>query len=218
MIRLFLVTAILIGVAIFILKILRDFFAGLQGTTSMALKDFNKLRDYLDLYELAPWDPSEVDLISRNYEVSAERGLLGHEEHGVFFSIYNEPIFAFANKPYEQNNRELIAIKVNNSIYQFDIHNDKVVKFLKNGKPAGRLNIEHGVQMNYKGVHVNIDVHSLSELVPLNVNRAHKISIAGEDKLTGMQGRMLHQTGSLTEVEGEIVLLSVAFALANKQI
>ena len=93
-----------------------------------------------------------------------------------------------------------------------------MVKFLRDGKPAGRLNVENGVNMNYKGVHVNIDVDSFSELTPLNVNKMHKISIAGEDKLTGMQGRMLHQTGNVTEAEGEIVLLSVAFALANKQI
>ena len=106
---------------------------------------------------------------------------------------------------------------MNNKKYFFDVHEDRV-ELMHRDQTLGQVTIEDGVQIELNGSKVHIDASSTTGLIPLSVNDEHSISIAAEDEFVGVAGRMLHKLKDLEQEENELVLLSVAFALANKQI
>ena len=193
------------------------FNAGISGTRSAVLKDLKDLSKLLGQYELAPWLHREVDLISRNHDVTLENQMYARLEHGQFFSIYEEPIMAFAVKEYTEQDRKVGGVRFNDKTFMFHTHEGQVT-LLSNNEPAGSVNIEQGVRIEKDGNEVFIDAESTTGLIPLSVNEEHALSIASEDEFVGVSGRMLHQLKDMDEKESELVLISVAFALANKQI
>ena len=68
------------------------------------------------------------------------------------------------------------------------------------------------------GRKVYIDSLSATGLIPLELNDQHTLSIASEDEFVGASGRMLHKIQESDEKANELILVAVAFALADKQI
>jgi hypothetical protein len=215
--RYILIALILGGALVFLGRIFYQFFKGISGTRSMVAKDLKELDGILDQYELAPWTHAEFDLISRNHDVSAKSELYAQVEHGQFLSIYHEPIMAFATKAYHNNERRLAAIKINDKKYHFDIFGQKVT-MSQDEKPIGEVTITDGLQVKWLGHKLHIDAASGSGLIPLSIDDKLTLSIASADEHTASEGRMLHRISDQTAEESELVLLSIAFALANKQI
>lgn len=215
--RLIVIALILGGVAYFLFRVLNEFWGGISGTKSAVAEDFKYLDQLVDQYELAPWVQEELDLISREHDVSSQSLLYANLEHGQFYSIYEEPIMAFATKEYKNNDRRLAVIKFNGKKYHFNHFEDKV-KMSHNGKDIGLISTDNGLWIEMQGKKLHIDSVSSSGLIPLSINENHKISIATADEHTGIAGRMLHKIEQHDNKEGELIILSVAFALADKQI
>ena len=124
---------------------------------------------------------------------------------------------AFATKEYEQNQRRLAVVKFNGSKYQFDIH-DGAVTMMKGLKVVGSVEVSNGLSVHLNGNHLHIDAQTTSELIPLTVNNEQKLSIISTDENNGLPGRLLHKISQYSIEESELIILSVAFALADKQI
>jgi|GEM_PF-2896692 len=215
--RYLIIALILGGALLFVFRIFLKFYAGISGTRSMVAQDFKTLGELVDSYELAPLQYSELDLLSRNHDVSAKAEVYANLEHGQFFSIYEEPIMAFASKEYLNNDRKVAVVKFNKKKYHFDQHASQVTMTL-DGKTIGEVSLADGLKVALNGREVHIDADSSSALIPLSVNDKHLLSIATADEETGVEGRMLHKIKEHTDEEGELILMAIAFALANKQI
>ncbi len=193
------------------------FSAGISGTRSAVIKDFKFLEESIDQYELAPWHHKEIDLISRNHDVTAENQLYSRVEHGQFYSIYQEPIMAFAMKEYTENDRRLAVVKFNDKKYHFNVLGQEV-ELLHQDRKIGEVSVQDGLQIKMNGHKLHIDANTTSGLIPLSIDDKHTLSIAAEDEFAGASGRMLHKIHETGEEESELILISIAFALANKQI
>lgn len=218
MVRLLIILLVIGGAVIFILKELYLFLGGISGTNNAALKDFVELEGLVDSFELSPWDPSELDLISRNHMAQAKKPMYAYVEYGYFISIYEEPIMAFATKEYNNNSRRLAVVKFNNKKYRFSQYEGKVDLYRSDGKTIGKVSVDNGLKINLKGKEVFIESHATSGLIPLSIDSKHILGIATADDQTGTGGRMLRKINDYKSEEGELILLSIAFALANKQI
>ena len=209
---------ILGGFAYFIFRVINEFFGGIAGTRSAIRDDFKMLEQYVDSYQLAPWSYEELDIISREHDVTAKSLMYSQLEHGQFFSIYEEPILAFASKTYLNTDRRLYAIKFNKTKYYFNVF-EGVVELYKQKKAIGSVKIDDGLSIRMDNGQVHIDPHeSRAGLIPLMVNQTHKLSIATADEHVGLAGRMLHKKDDIDINDGELIVLSIAFALADKQI
>lgn len=209
---------ILGGVAYFIYRVINEFLGGIAGTRSAIRGDYKALEEFVDSYELEPWSYEELDLISREHDVSSKTLMYSHVEHGQFYSIYEEPILAFASKSYLNNDRRLYVIKFNENKYYFNVFEGEV-ELLKKKKRTGRVSLENGLSVSLDNRQAKIEPYSSnSGLIPLLVDQHHKLSIAAADEHVGLAGRMLHKIEGIDIDEGELIVLTIAFALADKQI
>ena len=215
--RLIIIALVLGGALFFIYRVISEFFGRISGTKSQVKEDFKELNALVDAYELSPWPKQELELLSRQHDVQSKNLLYSYVEHGQFYSIYEEPIMAFATKEYEQNQRRLAVVKFNGSKYQFDIH-DGAVTMMKGLKVVGSVEVNNGLSIHLNGNHLHIDAQTTSELIPLTVNNEQKLSIISTDEDNGLPGRLLHKINQYSIEESELIILSVAFALADKQI
>ena len=215
--RLIIIALVLGGALFFIYRVISEFFGGISGTKSQVKEDFKELNSLVEAYELSPWPKQELELLSRQHDVQTKNLIYSYIEHGQFFSIYEEPIMAFATKEYEQNQRRLAVVKFNGKKYQFDIH-DGSVTMMKELKEVGSVQIDNGLKVQLHGNHLHIDAISTSQMIPLTVNNEQKLSIISTDEDNGLPGRLLHKVNQYSVEESELILLSVAFALADKQI
>ena len=215
--RLIIIALVLGGALYFIYRVINEFFGGISGTRSEAKKDFQELNQLVDQYDLAPWKKNELELLSREHDIETQNLLYSYIEHGQFYSIYHEPIMAFATKEYDNNNRRLAVVKFNRVKYQFDILDDEIT-MMREGKSLGKVSTTNGVEIELRGNRSHIDSRRHSGLIPLTVNEDQKLSILSTDEDSGIPGRLLHKVNQYSENESELILLSIAFALADKQI
>lgn len=218
MIRFLIVSLVLGGAVLFILNELFKFFGGISGTRSAVQNDFLELEAILDGYELSPWNPEELDLISRDHHAESKSAMFSYIEYGYFESIYEEPILGFATKEYNNNSRRLSVVKFNGKKYRFNEFEGRVVMQRPDNKILGKVSIDDGVKIKLGQSQSNIRSFADAGLIPLSVDDRHILGIATDDELTGSGGRMLRKINDHKAGHSELIQLSVAFALANKQI
>lgn len=212
------VLAVVLGGALyFIFREIMKYKSGISGTRSAAIKDLLELEEIVDGYELAPWHLEEIDLISRNYEVQTKSELHAFVDYGCFLSIYEEPIMAYATKEYKNNERRLIVLRFNQSTYHFNILGSKV-EMTQGGKAIGQVSLDSGLEIDLRGNRAQIDTSDVVGLIPLSLDKKEILGIATDDEQAGHTGRMLKKLNDYDEKDGELILLSISFALANKQI
>ena len=212
------VIALVLGGAVyFIVREIMKYLSAISGTRSAALADLLALDELVDEFELAPWQLEEVDLISRNHEVESKTELHAYVDYGYFKSIYDEPIMAFATKEYKNNERRLIVIKFNDTKYHFNIFGPKI-EMTANRKPHGKISLDDGISLDLNGSKASITDFDNPGLIPLSINDQEILGIATDDDLAGHSGRMLRKLNDYEVEQGELILLSLSFALANKQI
>lgn len=218
MIRFLIVSLVLGGAILFILNELVKFFGGISGTRSSVQGDFQELQAIVDGYELSPWSPEELDLISRDHHAESKSAMFSYIEYGYFESIFQEPIMAFATKEYNNNSRRLSVVKFNDKKYLFNEFEGKVALQRPDHKILGKVSIEEGVKIKLGRNQSNIRSYADAGLIPLSIDNKHILGIATDDELTGSGGRMLRKINDHNPGHSELIQLSVAFALANKQI
>jgi len=212
------VIALVLGSAVyFMVREIMKYLSAISGTRSAAISDLLALDELVDAFELAPWQLEEVDLISRNHEVQSRTEMHAYVDYGCFYSIYEEPIMAFATKDYKKNERRLIVVKFNNTKYHFNIFGPQI-EMTVNRKPHGKISLDEGLRLDLRGSIASIEDFNGPGLIPLSLNDKEILGIATDDDLTGNAGRMLRKLSDYSAEQGELILLSLSFALANKQI
>lgn len=211
------IALVLGGAAYFIVREIMKYLSAISGTRSAATADLLALDELVDEFELAPWQLEEVDLISRNHSVESKTEMHAYVDYGVFYSIYDEAIMAFATKEYKNNDRRLIVIKFNETKYHFNIFGPKI-EMTVNRKPHGTISLDDGISVDLNGSKASITDFDGPGLIPLSINDQEILGIATDDDMAGHSGRMLRKLSDYDADKGELILLSLSFALANKQI
>ena len=96
----------------------------------------NQLRAQLQTSTaLVPWDGEMLSLLSLNHQVGKKAGWFDNHTQGVFTSIYQEPVLAYAEKKSGNNNTLLLA---RTSDREFVLHRKgKETEIWVNGQPLG---------------------------------------------------------------------------------
>lgn len=108
------------GVAAFIWFIARWFFRLSFRPGSAAWdKLVQRLRSQVEplATQLIPWDSETLALLSLNQTQKRKKGVFGHEQQGVFTTIYHEPAVAFASQT--AKNTGLLLARTSNREFIF---------------------------------------------------------------------------------------------------
>ena len=215
--RLILMLLIIGGASFFILKTIFDFIGGISGTRSAIRKDIALLFAAIDQYDLSPWNHDELDLISRRTETVTKRLALADVQYGVYYSIYQEPILAFGLKEYRNTKKRLIVVKYNQEEYAYVVNGSKV-RIVQKGKAKGDIDLKDGIKVIRGARTLNIDVRNNLELLPVEINGEAMLFIQSEEHAQTDQSRIIQRLKEHNEYEGELLLLSLAFALADRHV
>lgn len=215
--RFLLLALVLGGSLVFILKIFFDFWAGISGTRSAVFKDVNSLLDLIADYNLTPWNHKEINLISRLAEVNTASDLVSITRHGVYFSIYHEPMLAYAVKEYRNNGKKVICMRFNDQSYSMIWQKGKGA-ITKDKEEIGQINLQNGVELKQGDQKVFIDSKSTAGLVPVELNGEYTMSVIVHAVGDKDQSRVLKQVKDHDDEEGELLLMTIAYALIEEHI
>ncbi|MFT6808570.1 MAG: hypothetical protein ACJA01_001795 [Saprospiraceae bacterium] len=215
--RLLLIALVLGGALIFITKVIFEFWGGISGTRSAVFRDISLLRGLISSYALEPWNHNEIDLISRRAEVNSKKELTSDTKYGVYYSIYEEPVLAFAMRTYQHSEKKLIVFRYNNDAYTMIKQRDKVT--VRKGKTEiGVITLDKGIQLAIKEDNVFIDSRSTAGLLPVELNGDYSMSVIAHQEGDLDQYRVLKKVDPHKEDEGELLLMAVAYALIDEHI
>ena len=215
--RLLLIALVLGGALFFVAKVVFDFWIGISGTRSVLIRDVALLRDLIASYSLEPWNHNEIDLISRRAEVNFKKEVISETKYGVYFSIYEEPVLAFAVRTYKQTGKKLIVCRYNDDEYSMIKQRNKV--YIKKGEIGiGSISLDKGIQLSKEGDKVFIDSNSTAGLLPVELNGDYSMSVIAHQAGDQDQYRVLKKVDPHQEKEGELLLMTVAYALIEEHI
>lgn len=210
--------AILIGLPLlFIGKVIVDFLSGISGSRSNIIKDRDLLSNLIEGYELEPWKHEEIDLISRRAEVNTKTDLVADTSYGVYFSIYEEPILAFAVRRYHKNDRKLIVCRYNDQQYHMVRDKNEVILW-EAQKELGKIKLKKGISMDANGHKIHIDSESSAGLIPVSLNGDYTMSVIAHEAGDMEQIRVIKKVNPHKEEEGSLLLMSIAYALIDQHI
>lgn len=191
------------------------FYKGISSTKSVYQKDLDRLSAILSEKTLAPWEKDELDILSRVGESNVERSLFGDIEQGVLYSIYHEPIMAFATKVYSADNHKIMLMRINADNYGF-ISDEDQWSVSKNNQEIGKIKAGNGVEFTSQNDKLLIDNTSNSELIPVIYNDTHVVSINSDDKIK--QSRVINPIKEMNDRAEELFLIGLGFAIIDNQI
>jgi len=205
------------GAFFFIAKVIFEFWGGISGTRSAIFRDISVLRDLIAGYDLEPWDHNEIDLISRRAQVNSKKELTSDTKYGVYYSIYEEPVLAFAVRTYQHSEKKLIVFRYNDDEYTMIKQRNKVI--VRNGKSEiGKITLDKGIQLAIESNNVFIDSRSTAGLLPVELNGDYSMSVIAHEEGDLDQFRVLKKVDPHKEEEGELLLMTVAYALIDEHI
>jgi len=158
-----------------------------------------------------------LDLISRSTKTVIKKLPLADLQYGIYYSIYQEPILAFALKEYRNSKRRLIVVKYNDKEYSYVVTGNKV-RIIRNGKAKGDIDIKDGIKVIRGARTLHIDYNEGKELFPVKINGEPMLFIQAEEFAQTDQSRIVQKLKVHDDYEGELLLLSLAFALADKHV
>jgi hypothetical protein len=211
----YLIGLILVSVLGFIGYQVYTFLLGISSTQSVYLKDLQLLQKVLEDRELAPWKEDEIDILSRIGDSNIERTIYGNIEHGVVYSIYHEPILAFATKKYSADEKLIISMKINSDYYGF-ICTDDIWKVSKNDVFYGSIDNREGLLLTSNSNNLSFETNSNAELVPVIYNDINVASINTNDQIK--QSRVINPLIEFDAQQAELFLVGLGFAIMVKQI
>lgn len=211
----YLIGLILVSVIAFIGYQIYSFLLGISSTQSVHLKDLQSLKKALEDRELAPWKEDEIDILSRIGDSNIERTIYGNIEQGVVYSIYHEPILAFATKKYSADENLIISMKINSDYYGF-VSIDDIWRVSKNEVFYGSIDNHHGIVLSSHSNSLSFDTHSNAELVPVIYNNINVASINTNDQIK--QSRVINPLIEFDGQQAEMFVVALGFAIMVKQI
>lgn len=217
MARLLAIVLILGGALFYVVMQIFKFFLGISGGRSALTKDQIRLEALLKQYELDPIELDELDIISHQFEEKERRRLFSTTRQGVYLSIYQEPIIAYASKSYHNSERRIVSIKIGSDIFHFNIKGKQATVF-KGSIKIGTMSLSGRIELAINKENVTIDLPQFNNLHPILVNGRHVWSVDAKEDTKGQQGRILKNVNTHSKEEDQLVLLSLAYVLADKQI
>jgi len=136
----FLVYAIALAFVGYVIYLFFDFNKGLSTTSSVLLKDMQSLEDRLIDIELSPWD--EIDILSRIGDSQSSKKIFGDIETAVLYSIYHEPILAYAAKRYLHDGTLSYVVKFDDEVYSIIPHNPSTLIVKQTDQELARIDIK----------------------------------------------------------------------------
>ena len=170
----FLVYAIALAFVGYVVYLFFDFNKGLSTTKSVLLKDIQSLEDRLVDIELSPWD--EIDILSRIGDSQSSKKIFGDVETAVLYSIYHEPILAYATKRYLHDGTLSYAVKFDDQVYSIVPHNATMLVVNQGDQEIARINTQE-LNISGKGQQVKIYHEDRTDLLPVSFDGETKLLI-----------------------------------------
>ncbi len=207
--------AIIIGAVGYVSFLLFDFKRGISTTKSVVSKDSDSLIGQVEKVELSPWPIDDIDLLSRIGQSDLAKKLFGDIESGVLFSIYHEPILAFASKKYNLDNTRALVLRFNSVVYSIMPISTGAFEVTKAGDKFAEI-VEEDLSINTPLNHIKINKQDGRSLIPVTFNDKIKLMINDQEVDDSDQTRALVSKEPLSEVEGELFIIILAFGLINQ--
>lgn len=192
-----------------------SFFFGISGTRSEREADMIRLHQFVTEQDVSPWDYSEVNLLSRFGESNEDRQLFGGIERGVIYSIYDEPIIAFATKHYSAHDIHLLCFRANDDVYSVELTDDSG-SILKNKKEYADIYTHKGVVVKRGNTTLTIESHSAGQLIPVFIDDVQVVNINREAE--NDRSRVVVPLEPIETADQELFLVSLAFSVIDQHI
>ncbi len=211
----FLVYAIALAFVGYVVYLFFDFNKGLSTTKSVLLKDIQSLEDRLVDIELSPWD--EIDILSRIGDSQSSKKIFGDVETAVLYSIYHEPILAYATKRYLHDGTLSYAVKFDDQVYSIVPHNATMLVVNQGDQEIARINTQE-LNISGKGQQVKIYHEDRTDLLPVSFDGETKLLINAHEASDVDQTRAIVNKESITPEERELFILVLSYALIDQLI
>ena len=211
----FLVYAIALAFVGYVVYLFFDFNKGLSTTKSVLLKDIQSLEDRLVDIELSPWD--EIDILSRIGDSQSNKKIFGDVETAVLYSIYHEPILAYATKRYLHDGTLSYAVKFDDQVYSIVPHNATMLVVNQGDQEIARINTQE-LNISGKGQQVKIYHEDRTDLLPVSFDGETKLLINAHEASDVDQTRAIVNKESITPEERELFILVLSYALIDQLI
>ena len=211
----FLVYAIALAFVGYVIYLFFDFNKGLSTTSSVLLKDMQSLNDRLVDIELSPWD--EIDILSRIGDAQSSKKIFGDVETAVLYSIYHEPIMAYAAKRYLHDGTLSYAVKFDDEIYSISPHNPTTLIARQGDQEVARIDTKE-LNGTRNGLVVKINHEDGTDLLPVKFNGEIKLLINAHDAADVDQTRAIVNKETISSEERKLFLLVLSYALIDQLI
>lgn len=215
--RLIIILLILGAVFFFISKVVFEFLGGISSTKSAIRKAYGQLEALISDIELSPWDHDEIDHISRQSKSSSTRDLFTTTTQGVYYSIFGEPLIAFASREFASGQKRVIVIRYNDSIFRLLVQEGEVI-VNKGSELLAKFQASDGLELIQESHKIHLDTLSTAGLWPVSVDGKYSMSIIAPDDRESGPERILKKVHEHNEEEGELLLLALSYALVDQHI
>ena len=182
--------------------------------TSPTRKDIDALIAIIRNYRLVGWDASELDQLSRGHSKKKIRKIPKGVSHGVYQSIYHEPILSYAIKQYGNKSKKLIVIRINNDHFAFLIKGNRG-SFDSDAGIKGGIDLSLGIVFQDTKYQVIIDTTSKGDLIEVTVN-GHALCFVNRQTDTSLTHlRVVRYAKEHDPQLDKLLQLSVAFGLID---
>lgn len=217
MARLLVLFLIFGGAILFVLTQMFNFFFGISGGRSALTRDQKRLEDLLEQYELDPIELDELDILSHQFKEKERRRLFSTTRQGVCLSIFQEPIIAYASKSYHNSDRRIVTIKIGSDIFHFKVK-AREAEICKGDRLIGKIKLKETLEYSGPLGQLSLNKSEKRDTFPVVVNGRQLWSVSSSREFGGQHGRILRATDKRSKEEDQLVLIFLAFALADKQI
>ncbi len=136
-----LVIALIFFAALFYLAYyLSRFFVNYKPGKKRLDKDLRKMKEELQpmIEKLVPWTQEEMELLSLNSKEKVKKSIGAKTRIGILFSIYHEPLIAYAKKEYSEGEYSLLYARTSNHEYIYRSLPERTEVYI-DGSAIGRL-------------------------------------------------------------------------------
>lgn len=185
--------------------------------TGPTRKDIDALIKIIAGYQLVSWDADEVDQLSRGHEKLKIRRVPRGITHGVYQSIYHEPLFAYAKKVYGDKTRQLVVARISREHFAFNTKG-KIGSFDSDSGVKGKIDLSLGLTMTMDKFQLFIDTSTQGDIYEVTVNGIPIcfINRNKEDSLSHL--RVVRDAKPIDPRVDKLLQLAVTFGLIDNRI
>lgn len=217
--RFFILYLFIGGSLAFIAYHLYMFYLGLSSTRSVQTKDFKRLKDILTDVELTPWETGELNLLSRIGDADVERSIFGDLTRGIIYSIYHEPLIAFAVKQYTVDQSSILMVRINDNYYSYSNgtgDNVQEIIVAKNDNRFGDIRLLPDLSISADRDKLVIENGRKGDLLPVYFNEKQIVTINAGDSL--QQSRVINVLSPFGHREEELFLILLSYGIIDKHL